>query len=53
MFYLQDLLESGAKIVKGVLGMISNQAEWEKRVEEGKTLEEMVGTKRFLFCRYM
>ena len=42
-FIFKDLLESGTKIVKGALGMISNQEGWEKQVEEAKTLEEMVG----------
>lgn len=37
----EDLLESGAKIVNGVLGMIPNHEVWEKQVEEGKSLEEM------------
>ncbi|XP_065072272.1 tyrosine-protein kinase BAZ1B-like isoform X2 [Rhopilema esculentum] len=38
----EDMLESGSKIVKGVLGMISNQEQWESKITEGRTLEEMI-----------
>ena len=42
LYFFQDLLESGNKIVKGALGVILNHEGWEKKVEEAKTLEEMV-----------
>ena len=48
--FFQDLLESGNKIVKGALGVILNHEGWEKKVEEAKTLDEMVIIGSMFYC---
>eukprot|EP00794_Sanderia_malayensis_P016840 gene16840-18539_t len=38
----EDMIESGVRIVRGVLGIIANHENWEKQVKEARTLEEIV-----------